>query len=244
MFTNEEFQRYLRQMILDGFHREGQIKLKQAKVLVIGAGGLGCSVLQYLTAAGIGHIGVVDFDTIEVSNLHRQVLYRQNDIGKMKAEVAAEILRQLNPFAEIKSYSEKLNENNAEQLINLYDVVVDGCDNFATRYLVNDTCVRLGKPLVYGSVLGYEGQIALFNVEDGGNLRDVFSEPPNPKDVPNCNDNGVLGTVPGLVGTFMAQLVIRHLLGDNQWRDKMIILNTLTFETTFLDYSCLSLSEK
>lgn len=236
MFEKEEFLRYLRQMILDGFHREGQIQLKQAKVLVIGAGGLGCSVLQYLTAVGIGTIGIVDFDSVEVSNLHRQVLYGDEDLGLFKVAVAKEKLKKQNPYVEIETYCEKINEQNATSIISQYDLVIDGCDNFATRYLVNDICVQLRKPLVYGSVLGYQGQIALFNINSSGNLRDIFPEAPNANEVPDCSTNGVLGTVPALIGAYMAQVAIRFILGDDSWKDKYLIVDTLTMETTTLSY--------
>lgn len=236
MFTNNEIQRYLRQMILDGFNREGQIKLKNTKVLVVGAGGLGCPVLQYLAAAGIGKLGIVDFDKVELSNLHRQILYNEDDLGRWKSEVAAEKLQKQNPYLQLEIYVQKLTEINAGNIISEYDIIVDGSDNFQTRYLVNDLCVQYGKPLVYGTILGYRGQIAFFNMDDGGNLRTIFPEAPDPKDVPDCNDNGVLGTVPGLVGIYMAQMVIRFVLGDLFWKNKFLLVDTLTMQTEILEY--------
>jgi adenylyltransferase/sulfurtransferase len=205
MLSKEEFKRYQKQIMLDDIGINGQIKIKQSKVAVVGAGGLGCPVLQYLTSVGVGTIGIIDFDTVEVSNLHRQVLYSQNDIGKPKVEVAIEKLSIQNPSIKLIAHKTLLNEANAESILCDYDIIVDGCDNFLTRYIVNDACLKLNKPLVYGSILGYEGQLAVFNFKGSKNLRDIFPEPPSPEDVPNCSENGVLGTVPAIIGTMMAQ---------------------------------------
>jgi molybdopterin-synthase adenylyltransferase len=213
IFSKEELLRYNRQMMLPELGLKGQEKLKAAKVLFVGAGGLGCPALQYLNAAGIGNIGIIDFDRVEIHNLHRQILFNAEDVGRAKAEAAAEKLRRQNPFTQISVYNEMLEERNAEKLIGEYDLVIDGSDNFMTRYLVNDICVKLGKPLVYGSILGFEGQLALFNYKGGKNLRDIFPLPPDPSDVPNCDENGVLGMVPGIIGTSMALLAVEVLLG-------------------------------
>ncbi len=164
--------------------------------MVVGAGGLGCPVLQYIATAGVGTIGIVDFDKVEIHNLHRQILYTENQVGQAKSTTAKSVLENLNPLIDIIAFEEKLTAENAVRIIQNFDVVVDGCDNFATRYLVNDTCVTLGKTLVYGSILKYEGQLAVFNYKGSKNLRDLFPEPPNPEDVPNCNLNGVMGTLP------------------------------------------------
>ncbi|MFY9152144.1 MAG: HesA/MoeB/ThiF family protein [Prolixibacteraceae bacterium] len=212
-FTKEELNRYNRQLMLPGFGLEGQIKLKNAKVLVVGAGGLGCPVLQYLCAAGVGTIGIIDFDKIELHNLHRQVLYSTQDVGKPKAETAARILKAQNPHVEFQVYNDILNKKNSSQLISQFDLVVDGSDNFPTRYLVNDTCVEFKKPLVYGSIFNSEAQLAVFNYSGGKNLRDIYPEPPNPEDVPGCNENGVLGVVPGILGVYMANACTRVILG-------------------------------
>lgn len=212
-FTKEELNRYHRQLMLPGFGIEGQQKLKNAKVLVVGAGGLGCPVLQYLCGAGVGTIGIIDFDKIELHNLHRQVLYSTTDVGKPKAETAATILKAQNPHVHFQVYNDMLNKKNSAQLISQFDLVMDGSDNFPTRYLVNDTCVELGKPLVYGSIYNYEAQLAVFNYDGGKNLRDIFPEPPNPEDVPGCNENGVLGVVPGILGVYMADACIQVILG-------------------------------
>lgn len=214
MLSKEEFNRYNKQVMLEDIGLLGQTKLKQAKVLVIGAGGLGSPILQYLVSMGIGSIGIVDFDTIEVSNLHRQILYGPEDVGRLKAEVAIEKLSKQNPFIDIQVYSVLLSEENAEEIFGNYDIVVDGCDNFMTRYTVNDVCVKLNKPLVYGSILGYQGQLAVFNLNGSKHLRHLFPEPPNAEDVPSCSENGVMGYVPGIVGLYMADLVTQIILNQ------------------------------
>jgi adenylyltransferase/sulfurtransferase len=205
----------------------GQGKLKKAKILVIGAGGLGCPILQYIATAGIGTIGIVDFDTIELHNLHRQILYTEEHIGQSKAITAKSVLETLNPLIDIIAFEEKLTMENATQIIINFDVVVDGSDNFATRYLVNDTCVTLGKSLIYGSILKFEGQMAIFNHNGSKNLRDLFPEPPNPKDVPNCNLNGVLGTLPGIIGTMMAHETLKLIMDLPTLENELVLFNTL-----------------
>ncbi|MBS1634539.1 MAG: HesA/MoeB/ThiF family protein [Bacteroidetes bacterium] len=225
MFLKEELTRYNRQMMLPEIRAKGQEKLKLARILVIGAGGLGCPVLQYLNAAGVGTIGIVDFDKIELHNLHRQILYHTNDVGKSKAHTAAEKLRSQNPHNTIHAFNEMLNENNAETLIADYDIVVDGSDNFATRYLVNDICVKLGKTLVYGTILTFEGQLAVFNYKGGKNLRDIYPEAPDPEDVPSCDENGVLGIVPGIIGTYMALFTLQIILGTFENTNQLHLIN-------------------
>lgn len=203
-FSKEELIRYSRQLMLPEIGIKGQEKLKAAKVLVVGAGGLGCPALQYLCAAGVGTIGIIDFDKIELHNLHRQILYSTNDIGKQKAQTAAEKLQEQNPNISFVIFNEMLNEKNAEKIISQFKIIVDGSDNFQTRYLVNDTCVKLSKVVVYGTILKFEAQLAVFNYKGGKNLRDIYPEPPNPEDVPTCDTNGVLGIVPGILGLYMA----------------------------------------
>lgn len=232
----QEFLRYNRQTILPEIGDEGQEKLKRAKVLVIGAGGLGCPVLQYLSTAGVGYIGIMDFDRIEIHNLHRQILYTENEIGQEKALVAQEIVSKLNPLIEVVAIPEKLTVENAVKIIEHYDIVVDGSDNFATRYLVNDTCVQLGKSLVYGSILKFDGQIAVFNHKGSKNLRDLFPEMPDPKEVPNCNLNGVLGTLPGIIGTMMAQETLKLILELPTLKNELILFNTLNWSFTKLNF--------
>lgn len=223
----QEFLRYNRQMMLPEIGNSGQEKLKKAKVLVIGAGGLGCPVLQYLATAGVGTIGIVDFDKIELHNLHRQILYNEQQVGKSKVITAKSVLEILNPLIDIIPFEEKLTTENAIQIIKDFDVIVDGCDNFATRYLVNDTCVKLGKSLIYGSILKFEGQLAVFNHNGSKNLRDLFPEPPNSKDVPNCNLNGVLGTLSGIIGTMMAHETLKLIMDLPMLKNELVFFNTL-----------------
>src|SRR4030095_14593402 len=210
------YERYQRQIIL--FGEEGQLKLLKAKVLVIGAGGLGCPVLQYLVAAGVGTIGIVDDDVVTLNNLHRQVLYSVNEIGLSKAETAAQVLRELNPEITIISYNERLTTQNALSIIDEFEIVIDGTDNFSTRYMINDACVLSGKPLVYGAISQYEGQIAVFNSrkymdDEAVNYRDIFPSPPKEDEVLNCADAGVLGVLPGIIGTMMANETIKLITG-------------------------------
>ncbi len=233
-FIKEELIRYSRQMMLPEIGLKGQEKLKNAKVLVIGAGGLGCPVLQYLSAGGVGTIGIIDFDTIELHNLHRQILYSSQDIGKSKAITAGDKLKKQNENTKFILFNEMLNEGNVTAIISQFDVVVDGSDNFLTRYLVNDTCVQLHKPLVYGSILKFEGQLAVFNYKGSKNLRDVFPEPPNPEDVPNCDENGVLGIVPGIIGTYMALKTICVILEKIENANQLQLINFLSGEQVIL----------
>ncbi|MDO8999892.1 MAG: HesA/MoeB/ThiF family protein [Bacteroidota bacterium] len=230
MLSKEEFKRYQKQIMLDDIGINGQIKIKKAKVAVVGAGGLGCPVLQYLVSVGVGTIGVIDFDTVEESNLHRQVLYSQKDIGKLKVEVAIEKLSAQNPYVKLIPHRVLLNDINAESVLSDYDIVIDGCDNFLTRYVVNDICVKLNKPLIYGSILDYQGQLAVFNYKGSKNLRDIFPEPPSAEDVPNCSENGVLGTIPAVIGSMMAQNTLNVILEQNISINTLFIFNVASLE--------------
>jgi len=236
MLRKEEFKRYQKQIMLDEIGINGQLKMKQAKIAVVGAGGLGCPILQYLSAVGIGTVGLIDFDTVDVSNLHRQVLYSENDIGKLKVEIASQKLKLQNPHTELILHPVMITEENAETLLANYDIVIDGCDNFMTRYIINDVCVKLNKPLVYGSILGYEGQIAVFNFNGSKNLRDIFPEAPDAEDVPSCSENGVLGTVPGIIGTMMAQEAIKLILNTNTLQNNLLLVNTMTWDILKVAY--------
>ncbi|KIC92087.1 HesA/MoeB/ThiF family protein [Flavihumibacter sp. ZG627] len=211
-FSFDEISRYSRQLIQDDVGVDGQYRLKAARVLVIGAGGLGSPSLLYLAGAGVGTIGIVDFDEVEIHNLHRQVLFNTSDIGKKKAIIAAEKLSALNPNIKCLVFDEQLNEINAALIISQFDLVLDGSDNFHTRYIVNDTCVLHSVPLVYGSILNFQGQMALFNYNGGKNLRHLYPEAPDAKDVPACGENGVLGIVPGMLGTMMCHLALKVIL--------------------------------
>lgn len=212
--STKELVRYSRHLSLPDFGLEGQLMLKKSKVLIIGAGGLGVPLLQYLAAAGIGTIGIVDYDSIEISNLQRQVLYDTKDEGLSKVKIAAQKIENLNPEIQVKHHPILLDRNNVLSIIEQYDIVADGSDNFPTRYLVNDACVLLRKPLIYGSVFRFEGQVSVFNYLEkngqyGPNYRDLFPEPPPPNIVPNCAEGGVLGVLPGIIGNLQAAEVIK-----------------------------------
>ncbi|HVD97612.1 MAG TPA: molybdopterin-synthase adenylyltransferase MoeB [Cytophagaceae bacterium] len=212
----EELKRYNRHLILPEIGIEGQEKLKAASVLVIGAGGLGCPVLLYLAAAGVGKIGIVDFDVVDESNLQRQVLYTTEDIGLSKATQAAKRVRQLNPLIQVEIFPVKLIRENVLEIFSNYEIIVDGSDNFATRYLVNDACVILGKPLVFGSIFKFEGQISVFNYQGGPTYRCLYPEPPKEGEVPNCSEIGVIGVLPGIAGTLQANEVIKLITGAGE----------------------------
>jgi len=225
-----DFVRFEKHLLLEEVGFDGQRLLKNAKILVIGAGGLGCPITQYLASNGVGTIGIVDFDHIALSNLHRQILYTEKEVGQPKVQVAKNKLQAHYSELELHIHEVKLTSENASSLIKPYDLVIDGCDNFATRYLVNDTCVELDKPLVYGSILKFEGQIALFNHRGGKNLRDIFPEPPNPEDVPSCSENGVLGTLPGIIGLMMAQEALKLVLNLPVLHNEWVVFDTLKME--------------
>lgn len=212
MLTPDEQRFYTRQTTLAGFGIQAQEKLKEARVLVSGAGGLGVPVLQYLAGAGVGTLGIADGDTVHISNLHRQVLYSTPDTGKPKTETAQQRLQALNPHIGIHIHP-AITPHNAASLIDQYDLVVDGTDNFEARYLINDTCVELGKPWVAGAVSQWEGQLSAYNWQGGPCYRDLFPTPPAPLEIPNCMENGVLGVLPGIIGTLMAGEVIKMLTG-------------------------------
>lgn len=237
------YERYQRQIILPEFGEEGQQKLLKAKVMVVGAGGLGCPVLHYLTAAGIGTIGIVDDDVVALNNLHRQVLYSVNDIGLSKAERAAHILQQLNPDIKIIPYNERLENQNALMLFDEFDIIVDGTDNFSTRYMINDACVLLNKPLVYGAISQFEGQVSVFNFrqnenEEAVNYRDIFPNPPKEDEVLNCAEAGVLGVLPGIIGTMMANETIKLITGiGDSLANQLLTYNALSNQVYQLNLS-------
>lgn len=238
---DEQNERYSRHFSLSGFGKAGQEKLLKAKVLVIGAGGLGCPVLQYLAAAGVGTIGIVDHDRISLSNLQRQTLYSTEEVGKLKSVTATEKLRALNPGIILTAYTEEVAASNVWDLISGYDLVVDATDNFATRYLISDTCCLLQKPLVFGAVSQYEGQVAVFGLNDQGqylSYRDLFPEPPRPGEVQDCNEAGVLGVLPGMIGMMQANEVIKRISGiGNGLTGQLLTFNMLTYETMILELS-------
>lgn len=241
MLSKEELIRYNRQIILPGFGIEGQEKLKTSSVLVIGAGGLGIPNLTYLAAAGVGKIGLVEFDEIGLTNLQRQVIYTHQQEGESKGESAIATIKQLNPNIEAELYHTKLDAANALDIIRHYDVVVDGSDNLPTRYLVNDACVFLDKPLVYAAIFRYEGQVSVFNAhrKDGNrgpNYRDLFPTPPPPEMVPSCNEGGVFGALAGIIGTMQANEVIKLLAGLGELLDgRLLLFDSQSFITRFLN---------
>jgi sulfur-carrier protein adenylyltransferase/sulfurtransferase len=214
--SKEEVQRYSRHLIMPEVGMEGQLKLKRARVLTIGTGGLGAPLGLYLAAAGVGHLGLVDFDVVDNSNLQRQVTFTTADVGKSKSEAAKARLSALNPSIEIVSYETRLTSDNALELFRDYDIIVDGTDNFPTRFLVNDACVLLGKPNVYGSIFRFEGQATVFGYPGGPCYRCLYPEPPPPGLVPSCAEGGVLGVLPGIVGSIQAMESIKLILGTGE----------------------------
>ena len=222
--TSEEIARYSRHLILDEVGMAGQQKLKDSSVLCIGTGGLGSPLLMYLSAAGVGRIGIVDFDVVDASNLQRQVLHGTSSVGMPKVQSAAARIADINPNVQVDIYEEALTSDNALRILEPYDVVVDGTDNFPTRYLVNDACVLLGKPNVYGSIFKFEGQASVFNYQDGPNYRDLYPEPPPPGLVPSCAEGGVLGILPGVIGCIQATETLKILLGQGNTLSGRLLL--------------------
>src|SRR5271168_3474474 len=214
--SKEEVLRYSRHLVMPEVGMEGQLKLKQAKVLCIGTGGLGAPLGLYLAAAGVGRIGLVDFDTVDFTNLQRQVLFGTTDVGRPKIAAAADHLRNLNPEIQIDTFETHLTSENALDILKDYDIVVDGTDNFPTRYLVNDACILLGKPNVYGSIFRFEGQATVFGMPGGPCYRCLYPEPPPPGLVPSCAEGGVLGVLPGIVGSIQAMETIKLILGRGE----------------------------
>jgi len=214
--SKEEIMRYSRHLIMPEVGMDGQLKLKQAKVLCIGTGGLGAPLGLYLAAAGVGRIGLVDFDSVDLTNLQRQILFGTDDIGRPKIEAATDRLRNLNPDIQIDRFETRLTSENALDILKNYDIVVDGTDNFPTRYLVNDACVILGKPNVYGSIFRFEGQITIFGAPGGPCYRCLYPEPPPPGLVPSCAEGGVLGVLPGIVGAIQAAETLKLIIGKGE----------------------------
>ena len=229
--TPEETLRYHRQIILPQVGLEGQARLKEASVLLVGAGGLGSPVALYLAAAGVGRLGIVDGDVVELSNLQRQVLHDTPSVGRSKTESAHQRIRRVNPDVTVAEYPVRLDSSNALEVMEGWDVVVDGSDNFPTRYLVNDACVLLGMPFVYGAIFSFEGQVSVFGLGGGPCYRCLFRDPPPPEAVPTCAEAGVLGVLPGLVGTIQATEAIKLLLGEgNSLAGRLLLVDTLPME--------------
>jgi sulfur-carrier protein adenylyltransferase/sulfurtransferase len=229
--SKEEVMRYSRHLIMPEVGMDGQLKLKQAKVLCIGTGGLGAPLGLYLAAAGVGRIGLVDFDVVDSTNLQRQVLFATSDVGRPKIVAAADRLRNLNPDIQIDALEAHLSSENALDIMKNYDVVVDGTDNFPTRYLVNDACVILGKPNVYGSIFRFEGQITIFGYPDGPCYRCLYPEPPTPGLVPSCAEGGVLGVLPGIVGAIQAAETLKLIIGKgNPLVGRLLLFDALAMK--------------
>jgi len=229
--SNDEIQRYARHLILPDVGVEVQQRLKAARVLIVGAGGLGSPVALYLAAAGVGTLGLVDFDAVDVSNLQRQILHGTKDVGRSKLDSARARLGDVNPHVRVETHDARLTSANALDIIGRYDIVVDGTDNFATRYLTNDACVLLGKPNVYGSIFRFEGQASVFGLDDGPCYRCLFPEPPPPGSVPSCAEGGVLGVLPGIVGTIQATEAIKLVLGiGDTLAGRLLLIDALSMQ--------------
>ena len=235
--SKDEVLRYSRHLIMPEVGMQGQLKLKQAKVLLVGTGGLGAPLGLYLAAAGVGRIGLVDFDTVDYTNLQRQVLFGTSDVGRPKIEAAAGHLRNLNPEIQVDQFETRLTSENALDILRDYDIVVDGTDNFPTRYLVNDACVLLGKPNVYGSIFRFEGQITVFGYPGGPCYRCLYPEPPPPGLVPSCAEGGVLGVLPGIVGTIQAAETLKLIIGVGE----ALIGRLLLFDALSMTFRALKL---
>lgn len=232
----DELQRYSRHLTLPEFGQEGQEKLKASSVLLVGAGGLGSPAAMYLAAAGVGRIGLVDFDRVEASNLQRQVLYGTSDVDRPKLEAATERLEDINPHVDVEAHELRLTSDNALDIIDEYDVVADGTDNFPTRYLVNDACVMTGTPNVYASIFRFEGQVSVFATDDGPCYRCLYEEPPPPGLVPSCAEGGVLGVLPGFIGSLQATEVIKLLAGIGEpLVGRLLMANALEMNFRTLD---------
>lgn len=226
--TKEDYERYSRHLILPEVGVDGQKRLKAASVLCIGTGGLGSPLLLYLAAAGVGRIGLVDFDVVDYSNLQRQIIHGTSWVDKPKIESAKNRILEINPHCQVDLFNTRLSSDNALKIFEPYDIVVDGTDNFPTRYLVNDACVLLNKPNVYGSIYRFEGQATVFNYEDGPNYRDLYPEPPPPGLVPSCAEGGVLGILPGIIGVIQATETIKIILGEgNTLSGRLLLYNSL-----------------
>ncbi len=236
--TQKEISRYQRHLSLPQFGEKAQLKLKNSRVLVIGAGGLGCPALQYLAAAGVGRLGMVDFDRVDLANLQRQILFAEDDVGKLKAEVAAEKLRGMNSCIEVEAMPVRFSVDNALEILSRYDVIIDGSDNFPTRYLVNDACVLAGKPLVFGAIYTFQGQVSVFNFQGGPTYRCLFAQPPEPEDAPSCSEIGVLGVLPGIIGTAQACEAIKVITGVGEpLSGKLLMWDALSMKQQIITIS-------
>ncbi len=242
--SKEELQRYSRHILMEEFGEEAQQKLKNAKVLVVGAGGLGCPCLLYLTAAGVGLLGIADDDVVSISNLQRQVLFNTEDVGQAKAEIAKKHLNRKNPLIQIDIHP-RITKDNVFDILAAYDLVIDGSDNFSTRYLLNDACVITGKPYIYGALFKFEGQVSTFNYKQGPSYRCLYPEAPGAGEVPACGEAGVLGVLPGIIGTWQATEAIKVITGVGEpLSGKLLIINLLTNDLNILGFKVNQLNKE
>lgn len=230
------FERYSRQIFIEEIGVSGQRKIMNAKVLIVGAGGLGSPVLQYLAAAGIGVLALADFDRVELHNLNRQVIHGEKQLHKTKTSSAVDFMQQHNSTIDFRPLQVKIDVDNAAEILRPYDIIVDCCDNFKTRYLLNETCLKLNKPLVYGSIHGFEGQLAVFNYQGSKHLLDLFPSVPPPEQVPNCDKNGVLGPLPGIIGSMMAMQVLKMAAGLPVDANQLTLVDTLHWRFSKLSF--------
>jgi len=238
VLTNDEKARYARHLILPQVGEAGQKKIKSASVLVVGAGGLGSPVLMYLAAAGIGKIGIIDDDKVDMTNLQRQIIHSTSSIGELKTESAKRRIKQINPEIIVDIFDTRLTIENAKEIIDGYDIIVDGTDNFATRYTISDCCEILGKPWVFGSIHRFEGQVSVFNLNGSPNYRDLFPKAPPPELAPNCAEAGVLGVLPGIIGSFQANEVLKIVLEmDGILDSELLLIDTQTMNIRKLRYN-------
>lgn len=236
MKKEDIFERYSRQIFIEEIGLDGQKKIRSSKVLVIGAGGLGSPVIQYLAAAGVGTLGIADFDEVELHNLNRQIIHNENTVGTLKATSAEQFVKKLNHQVKCIGIKEKINEVNAGEILCQYDIIIDGSDNFSTRYLVNDICVKLKKTLVFGSISGFSGQTAVFNHNGSKNLRDLFPEPPFDEDIPDCDSLGVLGALPGIIGSMMAIQALKIIADLPVSFNQLTLVDTLNWRFQTVDF--------
>ncbi|WP_312137325.1 HesA/MoeB/ThiF family protein [Sphingobacterium sp.] len=230
------FARYSRQIFIEEVGIEGQRKIMAAKVLVVGAGGLGSPVISYLAAAGVGNLAVADFDQVELHNLNRQTIHKESSVGKLKVDSAEQFVEDLNSTIQLEKIAKKITKENIVEILKPYDVIIDGSDNFSTRYLVNDTCVDQQKTLIYGSIFAFEGQVAVFNYKGSKDLRAIFPDAPAPDEVPNCDKNGVLGPLPGIVGSMMAMLALKVICDLPVETNQLTIIDTWGWKFTNISF--------
>lgn len=230
------FARYSRQIFIEAVGVEGQRKIMNAKVLVVGAGGLGSPVISYLAAAGVGQLAIADFDQVELHNLNRQTIHKESSVGELKVNSAEQFVKDMNSTIKLEKIVKKITKENVVEILKPYDIIIDGSDNFTTRYLINDTCVDQQKTLIYGSIFAFEGQVALFNYKGSKDLRAIFPDAPAPDEIPNCDKNGVLGPLPGIVGSMMAMLTLKVICDLPVETNQLTIIDTWNWKFTNISF--------